>query len=222
MESANAASGGVGVNISAYNGTHQVVSGPIAEIEEISGRLESLGVRVRRLNTSRAFHSALMEPALDDLEAVLDRLSVEAPAVNFVSNLTGRALGADERLDGAYWRRHAREAVAFVDGVRTLDGLGVDLVIEIGPRAVLSSMTLSAWPESSQSPAPAVMASLRPPADGASANIGRWGVRGSGRSRLRDRTADSILRTVRGREPAQDFPAGLSVSTTPSLAGGSG
>ncbi|MYE48146.1 MAG: SDR family NAD(P)-dependent oxidoreductase [Gammaproteobacteria bacterium] len=169
VDSSNAASHGVGVNISGYNGTHQVVSGPIAEIEEISGRLESLGVRVRRLNTSRAFHSALMEPALDDLEAVLDRLSVEAPAVNFVSNLTGRVLGADERLDGAYWRRHAREAVAFVDGVRTLDELGVDLVIEIGPRTVLSSMTLSAWPEAAQGSAPAVMASLRPPADGASA-----------------------------------------------------
>ena len=168
VDSANAASRGVGVNISAYNGTHQVVSGPIEEIEEISGSLESRGVRVRRLNTSRAFHSALMEPALDDLEAVLDRLSVEAPAVSFVSNLTGGLLGADERLDGAYWRRHAREAVAFVDGVRTLDGLGVDLVIEIGPRAVLSSMTLSAWPEAAQGSAPAVLASLRPPEDGAS------------------------------------------------------
>ena len=168
VESANAASGGVGVNISAYNGTHQVISGPTAEIEEISGLLESQGVRVRRLNTSRAFHSALMEPALDDLEAVLDRLSVEAPAVNFVSNLTGRLLEAGERLDGAYWKRHAREAVAFVDGIRALDGLGVDLVIEIGPRAVLSSMTLSAWPEAAQGSAPAVLASLRPPADGAS------------------------------------------------------
>ncbi|MCY3941691.1 MAG: SDR family NAD(P)-dependent oxidoreductase [Gammaproteobacteria bacterium] len=168
VDSSNASSHGVGVNISAYNGTHQVVSGPIAEIEEISGRLESQGVRVRRLNTSRAFHSALMEPALDDLEAVPDRLSVETPAVNFVSNLTGRLLGADERLDGAYWRRHAREAVAFVDGVRALDGLGVDLVIEIGPRAVLSSMTLSAWPEAAQGSPPAVLASLRPPADSAS------------------------------------------------------
>ncbi len=168
VESANAASGGVGVNISTYNGTHQVVSGPIAEIEEISRRLESQDVRVRRLNTSRAFHSALMEPALDALEAVLERLSVEPPAVNFVSNLTGRLLGPDETLDGAYWKRHAREAVAFVDGVRTLDGLGVDLVIEIGPRAVLSSMTLSAWPEAAQASAPAVLESLRPPADGAS------------------------------------------------------
>ena len=167
VEAANAASGGVGVNISARNGTHQVVSGPIAEIEELSRRLESRDVGVRRLNTSRAFHSALMEPALDALEAVPDRLSIGPPAVNFVSNLTGRVLGPDETLDGAYWRRHAREAVAFVDGVRTLDGLGVDLVIEIGPRAVLSSMALSAWPEAAEGSAPAVLASLRPPADGA-------------------------------------------------------
>ena len=168
VESANAGSGAVGVNISAYNGTHQVVSGPVADIDEISGSLESEGVRVRRLNTAKAFHSALMEPALDDLEAVLDRLSVEPPSVSFVSNLTGGELGPDETLDGAYWRRHAREAVAFVDGVRTLADLGIDLVIEIGPRPVLTSMALSAWPDSPETPAPAVLASLRPPSEGGS------------------------------------------------------
>ncbi len=165
LESANAAAENVGVNISSFNGTHQVVSGPIADIEEVSRRLESKNVRVRRLNTSKAFHSALMEPALDALEAALDRLSVRSPSVNFVSNLTGRELGPDEALDGAYWRRHAREAVAFVDGVRTLADSGIDLVIEIGPRAVLSSMTKSAWPESVEAPAPAVLASLRPPSE---------------------------------------------------------
>ena len=50
-------------------------------------------------------------------------------------------------LDGAYWRRHAREPVAFADGVKAMAELGVDLVVEIGPHAVLGPMATLAWPE---------------------------------------------------------------------------
>ena len=60
----NAVSSGVGLSISGDNGTHQVVSGPVADIESISQRFESEGLRVKRLNTAKAFHSALMEPVL--------------------------------------------------------------------------------------------------------------------------------------------------------------
>ena len=164
VEAANAASAGVGVNISADNGLHQVVSGPVADVETLSGRLESEGIRVRRLNTTRAFHSALVEPALDALEASLERVTVQPPQVTVVSNLTGQAVEDGQLLDGAYWRRHAREPVAFASGARALADLGVDLILEIGPRSVLAPMAASAWPESAS--APVVLSSIRPaPAD---------------------------------------------------------
>ena len=108
------------MNISADNGAHQVVSGPAAGIEGVSKRLQDDGIRVRRLNTTRAFHSALVEPALPDLEAVLRDREIGSPAVTLVSNLTGRPVGPGEALDGAYWRRHAREPVAFAQGVGAL------------------------------------------------------------------------------------------------------
>ena len=164
VEAVNAESAGPGVNISADNGLHQVVSGPVADVEALSARLESEGVRVRRLNTTRAFHSALVEPALDALQASLDRVTVQPPRMTVVSNLTGQAVEDDQLLDGAYWRRHAREPVAFASGARTLADLGVDLILEIGPRSVLAPMAASAWPESA--PAPVVLSSIRPaPAD---------------------------------------------------------
>ncbi len=159
----NESSAGVGLSVSADNGSHQVVSGPVAEIEAISKRFESEGVRVRRLNTARAFHSALVEPALDMLEASLDGAAVEPPSLTVVSNLTGRVVDPGRALDGTYWRRHAREKVAFASGVRTLAELGVDLVVEIGPRPVLAAMTRSAWPDSAKTQAPATLSSLRPP-----------------------------------------------------------
>ena len=64
VEAWNATASGLPVNISADNGAHQVVSGPAAGIEGVSKRLQDDGIRVRRLNTTRAFHSALVEPAL--------------------------------------------------------------------------------------------------------------------------------------------------------------
>ena len=163
---------GVGVNISADNGTHQVVSGPVADIEDLSKRFESEGVRVRRLNTAKAFHSALVEPALDALQAFVNSLAVEAPSFAVVSNLTGRVVEAGQRLDGSYWRRHAREPVAFAAGVGTLAELGVDLVVEIGPHSVLAPMAVSAWPESSPTPAPRVLSSLCRPSGDAAAPSG--------------------------------------------------
>ncbi|MYD14175.1 MAG: SDR family NAD(P)-dependent oxidoreductase, partial [Gemmatimonadetes bacterium] len=172
VEEANAASAGVGVSVSADNGTHQVVSGPADEIAAISERLESEGIRVRRLNTTKAFHSALVEPVLRRVGAALDDVAVAPPSLTVVSNLTGEVVGRGETLDGDYWRRHAREAVAFARGVDTLAGLGVDLVIEIGPRSVLGPMALSAWPESVGTPAPAVLSSMRPPEGGGAAGGG--------------------------------------------------
>ncbi len=156
----NAESAGVGVNIAADNGLHQVVSGPAADVETLSARLELQGVRVRRLNTTRAFHSALVEPALEALQASLDRVSVQPPELTFVSNLTGQAVSDGQLLDGGYWRRHAREPVAFASGARSLADFGVDVILEIGPRSVLAPMASSTWPNSV--PAPVVLSSIQP------------------------------------------------------------
>ena len=167
VKAANKTSGGVGVNISADNGAHQVISGPVTEIETVLKRFEAGGVRVRQLNTAKAFHSILVEPALDPLEAFLGSVDINPPALNLVSNLTGNTVKPDQVLDGSYWRRHAREAVAFASGVNTLAGLGVDLVIEIGPHSILAPMALSAWPQAPQTPAPVILSSLRKPSGNA-------------------------------------------------------
>ncbi len=166
----NAACDGAGLSIAADNGAHKVISGPVADVEAVSARFESREIRVRRLNTTKAFHSALVDPVLDGLEAALDGVEIHPPALTVISNLTGRAVEPGLALDAAYWRRHAREAVAFAGGVATLADLGVDLVVEIGPDAVLGTMATFAWPSGPDAPAaPPALASLRrPPRDGAS------------------------------------------------------
>ena len=150
------------------NGTHQVVSGPIAEVHAFSDRMEATGVNVRRMRPSPAYHSPLVEPALDGLEDFFSNIAVAPPTVPLVSNVTGRAVEPGKALDGSYWRRQAREPVAFRSSVEALAGLGVDVVIELGPHAVLGPLVSLNWPQSPESiQAPVVLESLlRPSSDG--------------------------------------------------------
>ncbi len=166
LDEHNATSDGIGLCVAADNGAHQAISGPAVEIEAILERFEADGVRVARLRRSPAYHSAMVEPALDDLEAALAETAFAPPSLTFVSNLTGRALGAGQAPDAAYWRRQAREPVAFRAGVETLAEIGVDAVIEVGPHAVLGPMTTMAWPEASGTAPPVALSSLLRPAKG--------------------------------------------------------
>ena len=164
LDEHNAASRDIGVCIAADNGAHQVISGPADEVATILERLEADGIGVARLRRSPAYHSAMIEPALDDLEVALSELAYAPPRLPFVSNLTGRVIEAGEALDAAYWRRQMRAPVAFRACVEALAGLGVDAVLEIGPHTVLGPMTTLAWPESPQSPEPPVaLSSLKRP-----------------------------------------------------------
>ena len=161
----NAASGSnPGVSIAADNGAQQVVSGPEKDVEAIVGRFESEGVWARKLRKSPAYHSALVEPALDDLERVLASVKTAAASCSLVSSMTGRVMEADGKLDGGYWRQQARRPVAFRDCIGTLADLEVDVVIEIGPRAVLGPMVLMGWPDASGR-TPTVLSSLIGPPD---------------------------------------------------------
>ena len=164
LDEHNAASGGIGLCIAADNGAHQVVSGPAAEVSAILERLEADGIRVARLRRSPAYHSAMIEPALDDLEEALSKLSFSPPSLPFVSNLSGGVVEEGGALDAAYWRRQMRAPVAFRACVETLAGLGVDALVEIGPHSVLGPMTTLAWPESAGAPeAPVALSSLKRP-----------------------------------------------------------
>ncbi len=160
----NAAHPGADLCIGVDNGTHQVVSGLAEEVHALADQLELAGMNVRRLKASPAYHSPLVEPALDDLEAAFSSLAISAPEIALVSNLTGAPIEPDASLDGAYWRQHARQPVAFRAGVESLAAMGVDAVIELGPHSVLGPLVSLNWPDAGLSvPVPVVLQSVRRP-----------------------------------------------------------
>ncbi|MCV7103547.1 type I polyketide synthase [Mycobacterium palustre] len=148
-----------GLSVAAYNGANAVLSGPAHDLGQAVGRLTGDGVRCDWLDTSHAFHSALLDPILDEFEAYANRFTFRPPERMLVCNRTGAALGRSVKLDGAYWRRHARQPVEFAKSVRTLADLGCKVLLEIGPQPVLTAAALRAWPDAAT--APRAIASLR-------------------------------------------------------------
>jgi len=128
------------VAIAAVNGPASVViSGLAAHVEAIRLLFSAQGIDTKGLKVSHAFHSPLIDPMLDAFEAAARRVTYRAPQVDVVSNLTGRVL-ADGEVTAAYWRRHARGAVRFADGVRAAAEHGGRLFVEAGPSPVLVGM----------------------------------------------------------------------------------
>jgi len=159
MAAVNAGTEPPHLSLAAENGAHCVVSGPAALIDALMAHVAATGIRCQRLPVSHAFHSALLDPMLDAFEIAAREIPHRAPDLTLISNLTGAAFAAGAALDAAYWRRHARAPVRFAASVATLAAMGIDLLLEIGPRPVLAPLALGNWPDGV--PAPMAVPSLR-------------------------------------------------------------
>ncbi|NGO73385.1 type I polyketide synthase, partial [Streptomyces boncukensis] len=131
----------LGLDIAAVNGPQSLVlSGDLETIERYAAECTAHGRRVNVLAVSHAFHSALMEPMLDDFATVLDSLTFHPARIPVVSNLTGAVAEPGTMQQPDYWLNQVRQPVRFADGVATTAELGVDRYLELGPDGVLSAM----------------------------------------------------------------------------------
>ncbi|MFD4636356.1 SDR family NAD(P)-dependent oxidoreductase [Lentzea sp. NPDC058436] len=128
-------------SIAAINGPRSVViSGADDVVLGIADRWQAQGGKAKRLNVSHAFHSPLMRPMLQEFRQLLEFLSFSAPAIPFVSTVTGGLVNPAELSTPDYWVAHVSEAVRFHDAVRVIESAGVTTCLELGPDGVLSAM----------------------------------------------------------------------------------
>ncbi|MFI2779942.1 type I polyketide synthase, partial [Streptomyces sp. ALB3] len=130
-----------GVSIAALNGpSATVVSGDEDAVLAIAAHFEAEGRKTKRLRVSHAFHSPRMDAMLDEFRTVAETMTFHAPGIAIVSDLTGAVVPSREIRTPEYWVRHVRQAVRFLDGIRTLQDQGVTKFLELGPDGLLTAM----------------------------------------------------------------------------------
>jgi acyl transferase domain-containing protein/aryl carrier-like protein len=122
------------VSISAVNGPADcIVSGWPDAVAALEERLASLGVVSRRLETTHAFHSVMMDPIVAAFVERVRQTELREPRIPYVSDVTGAWIRAEEATDPAYWGRHLRQTVRFADGLGEILAEPDRVLLEVGP-----------------------------------------------------------------------------------------
>ncbi len=134
-------SGRTDVTVAAFNGTsNTVISGARESVDVVAAQFAARGARIKALRVSKAFHSPLVDPVLDEFQAEVAQIGFTAPALTLVSSLTGKPAGAGQLGESRYWRDHLRQPVQFAEAMRSLAQLGITHFIELSPQPVLLGM----------------------------------------------------------------------------------
>jgi malonyl CoA-acyl carrier protein transacylase len=137
-----------GVGIAGRNAPEQtVLSGPADAIERLAAELEREGIIARRLPVSGAFHSALLDPLLDDFRAAVEAAQPRrVEGLRIASTLNGEWLSSDHAASPEYWVRHLRQPVDFIKAQSCLESLGEYVLIELGPGSTLGRLAQARSP----------------------------------------------------------------------------
>ncbi|MET1056675.1 MAG: amino acid adenylation domain-containing protein [Pedobacter sp.] len=119
-----------------------VVAGTDEDIQLFQQLLDEKQILHKKLLTSHAFHSWMMEPVLAAFAGVVEQVKLKRPQKPIVSTATGEFLTDAEAQDPAYWTNHLRNTVLFSPAIDTILKLDNPLLIESGPG---NTCTTLAW-----------------------------------------------------------------------------
>ncbi|MBK5911040.1 hypothetical protein CCR85_05990, partial [Rhodothalassium salexigens] len=126
--------------ITADNGPHDVtVGGTPTAVARLADGLDAAGIAAVRLATDRAFHTPLMEPAVERLGGAVAALSMAPPRLGVLSTMTGTALAADRAPEGDHLLAQIVKPVRFADALAALDPQ-VRAVLDLGPGRGLAAL----------------------------------------------------------------------------------
>ncbi|WP_277397938.1 non-ribosomal peptide synthetase/type I polyketide synthase [Paraburkholderia sp. Ac-20340] len=117
-----------------------VLAGPAEHIDAVQTTLENKGLRCKRVATSHAFHSAMLDPVLDRFLATVSQVELRAPQIPYITNVTGTWVTHAQATDPAHWVRHMRQTVRFAEGLDTLLQTPDGLFVEVGPGHTFTSI----------------------------------------------------------------------------------
>ncbi|WP_288255005.1 type I polyketide synthase [uncultured Hydrogenophaga sp.] len=116
------------------------IAGPREALDAGLAALAAQGTEAQALHTSHAFHSSMMDGVLEPFTALVSGLTLNAPTLPYVSNVTGLWITPEQATSPAYYAEHLRRAVLFEAGVRTLAADASLHLLEVGPGRALATL----------------------------------------------------------------------------------
>ncbi|WNF29280.1 type I polyketide synthase [Streptomyces sp. C11-1] len=135
-----------GLELAVVNGArHHVLGGPPEAVDAARGLLAARGEAHEVLAVDRAFHTALLDPVLEEFGLLADKIELRPLHTEFVDGVDGSVRPAGWRPDAAYLVAQARRTADFA---AVLDRLaGAPVLLELGPSAVLTGMVRRSLPD---------------------------------------------------------------------------
>jgi acyl transferase domain-containing protein len=115
-----------------------VLAGPTDSIVRTEQRLLADDIACRRVETTHAFHSQMLSPLVEQLTTLAQSVTLHAPRIPYLSNVSGTWVSDAQATDPAYWAQHMCQTVRFADGVARLLEETDCLLLEVGPGQALS------------------------------------------------------------------------------------
>ncbi|UFZ08167.1 SDR family NAD(P)-dependent oxidoreductase [Bradyrhizobium ontarionense] len=132
------------VSLAAVNGPAlSVASGDEAGIAELERRLVAGGISSRRLRSTHAYHSEMLQEIVAPLLATLARLALNPPKIPYVSCLTGTWITDEQATTPRYWAEHLCCTMRFHQGLCELLADSGRVLLEIGPGQSLASHAIT-------------------------------------------------------------------------------
>jgi acyl transferase domain-containing protein/acyl carrier protein len=134
-----------GVEIGAYNAPRQIVlTGARDAVTTCADSLSKRGLRTVPLAVRQGYHSREMEPMIPAFKIAAKATVFRSSQCEFISSVSG--LNADAQVATAeYWIQQIRQPVLWSTAIKTLQASGADLVIEVGPRGLLTALSQQTW-----------------------------------------------------------------------------
>ncbi|BCI53464.1 phthiocerol/phenolphthiocerol synthesis polyketide synthase type I PpsE [Mycolicibacterium litorale] len=119
-----------------------VIAGSQPDILKLQNELRRKGIMARRVRTSHAFHSALMDPVVPQFAEFMSSVALRKPHTRLLSNVTGTWMTDDEATDPGTWAKQIRRTVRFSDEIDRILDNPHSVVVEVGPGGTLTGSAI--------------------------------------------------------------------------------
>lgn len=128
------------ISLAIDNGASSILAGSAEVMAGLEQELKKDRMFSFRISNSRAVHSHLTLPVVDEFKEALGAINWKKPQLPILSNVKGEWLSELEMACPDYWADHLSQTVQFHQSMELISQLDEPILLEIGPGRDLSNL----------------------------------------------------------------------------------